>query len=264
MRFDHAVLAVHDLDRAKADFEALGFTTFYGGSHAGGGTHNRLIVFEDGSYLELMAPADPAALGGPPDAGGDFLHLLRTGEGFVGYALHSKHLDEAVHAMRESGIEVGDPNAGSRTRPDGQEIAWRMAAMPGTISPMFITDTTPRVLRVPDDPELTSHANGATGCAGIALVVADMKSSVARYRAILGAAGHGEPSVVTASSAAFGLGPTLITLATPEGDAGLGAQLSKRGDTPYRIRLYSKEESRLGVLDPARTHGARIELVPGL
>lgn len=263
MRFDHAVLAVHDLDQAKSDFEALGFTTYYGGTHAGGQTHNRLIVFEDGSYLELMAPTDPAALSGAPESGGGFLHLLRTGEGFVGYALHSEKLDGAVQAIREAGVEVGDPDPGSRTRPDGQEIAWRMAAMPGTMSPMFMTDTSPRVLRVPDDAELTSHANGATGCAGIALVVADMKSSVARYRAILGAAGYGEPSIVSASSAAFALGPTLITLATPEGDAGLSAQLGTRGDTPYRIRLYSEQENWLGTLDPARTHGARIELVPG-
>ena len=263
MRFDHAILAVHDLEQAKTDFETLGFTTVYGGTHAGGQTHNRLIVFEDGSYIELMAPTDPAALSGPTGEAGGFMHLLRTGEGFVGYALHSEELDGAVHAMRGSGVEVSHPDAGSRIRPDGQAIDWRMAAMPGTMSPMFMTDTTPRVLRVPDDPELITHPNGATGCAGIAIVVADMKSSVARYQAILGAAGYGEPSIVSASSAAFALGSTLITLALPEGDAALSAQLKQRGDTPYRIRLYSKDESWLGMLDPSRTHGARVELVPG-
>ena len=121
-----------------------------------------------------------------------------------------------------------------------------------------------------DDDRLTARRSFllkaclfATGCAGIALIVNDMKGSVARYRAILSAAGYGEPSVVSASSAAFALGATLITLALPEGDPALSAQLEKRGDTPYRIRLYSNEERWLGVLDPARTHDARVELVPG-
>ena len=40
---DHVVIAVADLDRAIADFDALGFTVVRGGSHPGLGTHNALL-----------------------------------------------------------------------------------------------------------------------------------------------------------------------------------------------------------------------------
>ena len=38
---------------------ALGFTVIRGGEHANGITHNVLVVFEDGAYLELIAWKKP-------------------------------------------------------------------------------------------------------------------------------------------------------------------------------------------------------------
>ena len=55
LRLDHAVIAVADLAAAMADYEALGFTVRFGGEHPGRRTHNALIYFADGSYLELIA-----------------------------------------------------------------------------------------------------------------------------------------------------------------------------------------------------------------
>src|SRR3990170_2692458 len=118
MRFDHAILAVWDLQAARADFHELGFTSVYGGQHHGGLTHNALIAFADGSYLELMAPTDPAHV------------TARRGEGFAGYALHMEDLETAVGGMRRRGLLVGEPAAGGRRREDGQELAWRMATLP--------------------------------------------------------------------------------------------------------------------------------------
>ena len=52
---DHVVILVSDLEAAIADYTALGFTVMPGGTHTGGATHNALVVFEDDTYLELIA-----------------------------------------------------------------------------------------------------------------------------------------------------------------------------------------------------------------
>ena len=44
-RFDHAVIAVRDLDEAMRRYQALGFDVRPGGRHVGLGTHNTLIRF---------------------------------------------------------------------------------------------------------------------------------------------------------------------------------------------------------------------------
>jgi hypothetical protein len=59
--FDHAVIAVPDLDDASRRFTDAGFTVVRGGRHDVIPTVNALIVFEDGGYLELLAPRDAEA-----------------------------------------------------------------------------------------------------------------------------------------------------------------------------------------------------------
>jgi hypothetical protein len=54
---------------------------------------------------------------------------------------------------------------GRRLRPDGIELRWRTASLDGGMSPFLIEDITPRNLRVPDDIEAVTHANGVTGIA---------------------------------------------------------------------------------------------------
>ena len=61
VEFDHAVIAVHDLERATKEFTDAGFIVIPGGRHDEIPTRNALIVFEDGGYLELLAPRDKEA-----------------------------------------------------------------------------------------------------------------------------------------------------------------------------------------------------------
>ena len=246
MRFDHAILAVQDLQAARADFHELGFTSTYGGQHRGGLTHNALIALVDGSYLELMAPTDPAHLTARPGEG--YLFVFQRGEGFAGYALHTEDLEAAVGGMRR--------------REDGRELGWRMATLPEGMSPFFLEDLTPRQLRVPARPEATTHANGALGAAGLVVLVADLEKSTERYRAILGRApekGSGMPGAATAD---FSVGNCRITLAAPEDSGGpLAAELQRRGEGPYRLSLRVGSGKPAGLLDPAMTHGGEVELV---
>mmetsp|Transcript_7626 Transcript_7626/g.11325 ORF Transcript_7626/g.11325 Transcript_7626/m.11325 type:complete len:268 (+) Transcript_7626:28-831(+) len=54
MIIDHVAIWVEDLEKAKKEFELLGFMVLPGGQHDSG-TQNELIYFMDGSYLELIS-----------------------------------------------------------------------------------------------------------------------------------------------------------------------------------------------------------------
>ena len=69
LHFDHAVIAVQNLDVAIQDYCDLGFTVFRGGVHANRATENALIVFEDGTYLELLARTNEQPVAGLIDFG---------------------------------------------------------------------------------------------------------------------------------------------------------------------------------------------------
>src|SRR5215210_8497029 len=56
---DHLVILVEELEEAVAGYEELGFWVTFGGEHADGLTHNALVPFADGTYLELVAFVDP-------------------------------------------------------------------------------------------------------------------------------------------------------------------------------------------------------------
>ncbi len=160
-KLDHVIIAVDDLDAAVADYRSLGFTTTYGGRHANTATHNALICFQDGAYLELLAPTGDAPLPGMTD----FSPLLAHGEGLAGYAMLSHDLIADAEALRARGAQVGDVGEGRRKRTDGIELQWRTAEIDGGKSPFLIQDVTPRNLRVPDDLATVMHPNGVSGIA---------------------------------------------------------------------------------------------------
>lgn len=156
---DHVVIAVGDLDLAARDYGALGFTVTPGGIHANGATHNALVVFGDGSYLELLA------LTGQPPQGdaADFSPLVRQGKGIVAYALLSHDMDTDAARLREGGLPIGEVREGRRLRHDGVELRWKTALVREAMTPFLIQDITPRPLRVPGDASAITHANSVIG-----------------------------------------------------------------------------------------------------
>jgi catechol 2,3-dioxygenase-like lactoylglutathione lyase family enzyme len=232
---DHVVILVADLDRAIADYRALGFTVTPGGEHPGRGTRNALVLFEDGAYLELIAFHSPVP-------GFRWWHVFeRDGEGFVDFALLPSDVDAAVAAARGRGVAIGDPENGGRARPDGVSVRWRNARPAASDLPFLCFDVTPRALRVPEG-ELRRHANGATGLAEIAVAVADPAVSLKRYADYLGL----EPD-----RGAVRVGGLAIRLVLA------GDRLERRGEAPAALTLRATETR---TLDPALTHGAVISL----
>ena len=258
---DHIVILVGDLEQAIADYRALGFTVVRGGEHPGGATHNALVAFADGAYLELIAFMQPS----------EHHHWWQRGqrgEGLIDYALLPSSTAEVVAEARSRGLELDGPIDGGRVRPDGERLAWQTARATTSDLPFLCGDITPRSLRVPQGAA-RQHANGAIGVAGLTVVVADLTASVARYQALLGnAAEIGQPAAIAGlgiRAAAVQLGAARITLAAPasgSGAAGLALRehLSMRGEGPYAVALAAAPGMEARALDQSQAHGARIEL----
>jgi hypothetical protein len=145
---DHVVIAVRDLAQATSDYEGLGFTVTPGGYHTGGATHNALISFADGAYIELIAFTEPDR----PQSH-KWWAKFALGEGTVDFALLSPDLAAEAEALRKVGIAVDGPVDGGRERPDGQRIAWKSLTIESDDGPLpfVIEDITARELRVPPE-----------------------------------------------------------------------------------------------------------------
>jgi catechol 2,3-dioxygenase-like lactoylglutathione lyase family enzyme len=264
---DHVVILVDDLRQAQADYTALGFTVVEGGEHAGGLTHNALVAFADGTYLELLA-----FRGAPPPADAPGLNRLTrrwiarapAGEGLLDFALLPTAIAGDIAAAVAAGLDIEGPLPGGRRRPDGQEVAWQLGLPAAPELPFLCGDVTPRALRVPEGGA-AQHANGIRGIAGMTVAVADLGASAARYAALLGA--EPLPDVEAGGTitplAVFPLHGMPITLVAPYGpDDPLRGRLARRGAGPYALRLFGPSGGDAGSFDLALTHGASIQFQP--
>ncbi|MDP9363842.1 MAG: VOC family protein, partial [Chloroflexota bacterium] len=182
---DHVVIGVRDLARASADYAALGFTVTPGGEHAGGATHNALVSFTDGTYLELIAFTEPDR---PQDH--RWWDKIAAGGGLVDFALCSDDVAADAARLEGAGVSGAAVQEGGRLRPDGQRVGWRNLVVdhPAAPLPFLIEDVTPRELRVPGGAA-AEHPLGVSGVAGLSLVVADRDAAAAAFAAFLGTPG---------------------------------------------------------------------------
>jgi hypothetical protein len=143
-----------------------------GGRHADGKTENRLILFRDGTYLELIAFVndDPDKRKG---------HFWDRSFGIVDYALTTSEtydFDPLQARLKRSGagIEYTKPQTGGRARPDGVELKWEVTfpigASRGEV-PFWCHDLTPRERRVPITDASSDHPCGAVGMSVVVLSV---------------------------------------------------------------------------------------------
>ena len=180
---DHAVIVVPNLERAIASFRAHGFQVEPGGVHGGGASHNALLGFQDGSYLELFAVLDPAAPHPP-----HWRARLERGGGLADLALGAQEIEREVERLRAAGFAYPLPRAMSRRRPDGRELHWRLTSAtswPGAWLPFLIEDDTPRAWRVPGGSAAV-HPNGVTGIAAVEIAIPDLALVDRLYRPLLG------------------------------------------------------------------------------
>lgn len=231
LSFDHAIIAVNDLDKAVANYQSLGFTVTHGGEHAAGTTHNALIAFKDGTYLELMA-----ATGKPADddsTASDFSDLVREREGYVGFALRADDLAAEIRAIQGRGLgDLPAAQPGERRRRDGIRVKWQLTRLPdGHPTIILLQDETDTNLRIPDDDKATTHSNGTLGVRSLVYVAADAKGVAEKLASVLGQ--EAQP-VETGSQ--FRLNDVALNVAAPEARLTRMYQ-EENGDGIWRIVL---------------------------
>jgi glyoxalase-like protein len=174
-QLDHVVFVVRSLQAAIEDHRRRGFTVTPGGEHADRLTHNAVIPFADGTYLELV---------GFHNLSRSLTHrwwnIAADGGGFADFALLSDDLAADAAALRE--LVNSPPQPGGRIRPDGVELKWRTAVLKAPL-PFVIEDLTARELRVPGGAA-ADHANGATGIASVVVGASDIADAEWRYAAL--------------------------------------------------------------------------------
>lgn len=259
LSLDHHVILVSDLATAIADYTALGFSVMPGGTHADGATHNALVVFADGSYLELIAFLRHA----PGHRWGG--HAARGHSGFIDFALLPlPDVGTVVAGAVARGLAYQGPADGGRVRPDGERLAWQIGSPPTAELPFLCGDVTPRALRVPEG-DLRRHANGVTGVAALTVAVGNVAAARAQYAALLGQPGELLPLTgLGLAQARFTLGSAMLLLAGPAvGAHGPAAQalhtaLGGRHGGVVGLALHGPAAA---VLSPTRSHGAPMEIV---
>lgn len=179
---DHVLVAVEDLAKAGEVYRCLGFHVSPGGEHPTVGTHNALVSLADGSYLELIA-VKTRELAEQIPFGRLVLESLARHNRLAGFALETDELTGDVQAIRDRGLTVFKAPPGGRTRPDGQQVAWRTAHPEDPRLPFLIQDSTPRQLRVPPPRE----GIGATARMGwVEVGAADLQPATTFYTQLLG------------------------------------------------------------------------------
>lgn len=140
---DHIIYAVRDLDAAASRFEhEFGFGWVEGGRHPGWGTANRIVPLGR-SYVELVAVVD--ALEAAGSTFGRWVGAAaRQHDRLLSWALATSDIEDAARRLN---LAV---TPGSRTRPDGATVSWRLAGLDHAITnsafPFFIQwETTPEL-----------------------------------------------------------------------------------------------------------------------
>ncbi len=266
LALDHVVIAVSDLEAAMADYRALGFTVVAGGSHPGRTSHNALVVFADGSYLELIAWKSHNA------AERWCVEHAKHGDGLMDFALLPEDTAAAIAAAHERGLALDGPIDGGRKRPDGAELKWQTGRQVTFDLPFLCGDVTPRALRVPEG-EVRVHANGVMGIASVSVAVRDLDESLGRYRSLVGGDGASEAACTVAAAglrtAVVRVGGTDIVLASPEGEAAeseigrcIRERLGTRGEGPAAMTLRLSPGASSIAFEPGRTHRVPMDTTP--
>ena len=222
---DHVVILVEDLGASMERYGALGFTVERGGQHPGAGTENALIPLADGAYLELLAVRD-RLLAARHRLWQRADGRIRAPGEFGGFMVGTDHLDQDATRLQLAGVTLAEQRAGSRLRPDGEQVRWRLVFPERRELPALIEDETPRAARVP------APVRGM--CLGtrldeVAIMVPDVRDSAAVYARLLGRQGDGAPGARARGEAWFHTAAGGVRLFEPEAGSAARADLKHAG-----------------------------------
>ena len=227
---DHVVIAVRDLEQARAAWTRLGFTLTPRGRHrdAGldGGTANYCIMFGH-DYLELLgfvARDEEAAR---------LQEFLARREGAMAVAFAPEGPLEALAAQLAAlGLHPGEPRALGRQLelPEGSVVPrFSLLSLPPEETPaldsFLCAHLTPDLVR---RPAWLHHPNGAAGLRGIYVIVAETAPLLPAYDRLFGI----HEVTTTDAVAAVRVGPHRLLFATPDDFATMHPGVELAADFP--------------------------------
>jgi len=219
------------------------------------GSHNVLISFADGSYIEIIAFYREAMAH-------RWWNPLEKGERFVDFCMQTDDLEGDTQKLRAAGVAINNPVPWSRTRPDGYELKWLLSLATGShrgVAPFLIQDVTPREERVP--PALT-HSNGVLGIDKVTVAVGELSEVDRWYSTVLGITGRAiRQEALAAEGVRYKIGPHTFEFLMPmEPASPLVNWMRMYGPSPYAATLRTTS-STPAVLSPSLTHGANFSMV---
>src|SRR5271169_71861 len=237
LELDHASVCGSNLDMLRQAFTDVGLTPDFGGPHGNGVTQMASIGFDDGTYLELIAPVKLGAA-----AGSEWAKYMSDDAVTCAWAVGTNVLLQEADRLKKAGIPVTTPERGSRKRPDGMSIEWTTADVgsgtPGSTLPFIIEDTTPRAWRV----QTSASVQGApvSGIEYVVLGVNNIDASIALFRKAYGWADPLTETQKDIGKLAYFPGEPVI-LAAPSGGGWLSERLAKYGETPVAYLLGTRD-----------------------
>lgn len=173
----------------------------------------------------------------------------KRGEGLGQIALRTRQMDEWAKRLRQTGLTVTGPVAGSRTREDGSTIRWRMLFLDdhgSALQPPFLIEweesDEERVKDLTRRGVIAPHANGARSIQSVCYAVTDLEEAVRRWQHWFG----WESSEVFTEEQ---LGAKCRQLVVPGGSivlcqplgSGLASRaLQSRGERPFAMNVCSE------------------------
>lgn len=267
-RFDHAVIAVDDLEAGVRAYRELGFGVVPGGAHTGRGTHNAIIRFGL-DYLELIAIQDrPTAVAAGGNVADLISYLERTGGGLLGFALAAGDIDHVAARWSSEFAPAGKPVAMERMRPDGMRLRWRLLIPGGSAWrkpwPFLIEWHTPDRDRFQQDRG-SSHRNSATRVSSVSVLVNQAQPLLRLYETDLGLE---RDAAAGSSVTSFKVGDVSINVidshehAQPSSDEGLFEICLEVPDVEATGRILGLAPDAAGriAIPPETACGARIVL----
>ena len=245
---DHIPVVVADLDKAQADFRALGFTIKPGRVHADG-IRNAHVKFRDGTEIELITASKAV------DAlTSEYTAKIKASEGPVYFGLFAPDPSAVAERFSSRGVKA-EENGGVFTFPPASPL-----------HPLFIgqRNKTPS-----DKPEYFEHKNGAERLSalwvrdspelrealknlGISLTTIDLCGFDGAARGIRAELPEGELYLIPSNEAVVAARVEVRSLEDAE-------QALRSSGAPFKIGGSCDKKSVW--ISPSATHGIWLELV---
>ena len=121
---DHLVYTASNLTTGMDEIERLlGVRPVPGGQHPDFGTHNALLSIGSSTYLEVIAP-DPSLKS--PEQGLLFRKHFKQSPRLTRWVISAEKINELANKVSDGGLNLGDVQSGSREKPDGTVLSWKL------------------------------------------------------------------------------------------------------------------------------------------